>query len=477
MDLSKPNVLLITTDQHRADSMGCYGHPCVQTPHLDQLACEGFRFENAYTDCPVCVPARTTIITGIDSHTYGMPSYCEEYRINRDKSLFLGSLMTKSGYQTQVIGKTHWHLNTHSRGGFESVINLNQWRRDQLLKTGKGFDPTGIGGNELTPALSQMPPELCHTDWMVNKCLDFLEYRDKDNPFFLWLSLMDPHPPFAIHEPFYSMYDNDEIPDPVYGDWCEDDVSPRYHYIFRHVAPRPDDMSKRQLRKARSVYYGTITNIDYQLGRLFGKLQRDREWENTIIIYTTDHGEFLGDHHAARKSSFCECTARIPFIIRDPRNQDKGRVSDALVNLSDLLPTICDYAGTEISSDITGKSLKAIVDKKVDKVRPFMHGQIDDAHMYHDGRYKYLFFADDGSELLFDVTEGRNDLNSIKDYRVAEMRQKLIQHLNDEKNNHVGSDGMLLNKGLEKPPLNVLKSWDAMGLASTAAYNRLIEIG
>ncbi len=123
----KPNVLFVTSDQHRADTLGCAGHPCVRTPHLDKLAQMGIRFDRAYADCPVCIPARTTLVTGIQAHVYGKPDYAIDYRIERRRELFLGSLLTQAGYQTQIMGKTHWHTEPSFRGGFEGVVGENQY--------------------------------------------------------------------------------------------------------------------------------------------------------------------------------------------------------------------------------------------------------------------------------------------------------------------------------------------------------------
>jgi arylsulfatase len=477
----KPNIILITTDQHRADSMGCYGHPCVQTPHLDQLAYEGIRFDNAYSDCPVCIPARTTMITGIQSHRYGMPQYNAAYRISRDRDKFLGSLITSAGYQTQLVGKTHWHTQPYFRGGFESLISVFQILKEQMLKSGRDHSSTGIGFNEITPDISSLPPELYTSNMVIDKCIDFIENRDIDQPFFLWASFKDPHPPLVIHEPYYSMYDEDDIPEPVLGDWCTGDECPAAHYEDQMLM-KTHLMSKRQLRKARSVYYGMITNLDYQLGRLFGKIMSEGEWDNTLVIYTTDHGEFLGDHGCAKKSSFCEASARIPFIIRPPRSWgvEPGRVSTSLVELADILPTFCEAAGAGCPDDVTGKSLIGIVRGQQEKVRDFLHGNINSTHMYHNGRYKYIYYADDGKELLFDVSRDRNDLVSIKGDRLKEMREKLAEHLSGEGHEHV-ENGQLVNHNKQKPPAKQALARDGAALnplaSNTVLAKHILHIG
>lgn len=188
--MTQPNILLITSDQHRGDTLGCYDHPCIQTPHLDQLAYEGVRFDNAYSDCPVCIPARTTLITGIQAHHNGMPSYNAPYRIQRARDKFLGSLITGAGYQTCLVGKQHWHTPHYFRAGFETVVPLAKIRKQRLAGKWEPFvhehgGSAGIGFNELTPDMSHVPPELQQSTLIANECLDFLTYRDVDQPFFL----------------------------------------------------------------------------------------------------------------------------------------------------------------------------------------------------------------------------------------------------------------------------------------------------
>ncbi|MBD3331449.1 sulfatase-like hydrolase/transferase, partial [candidate division GN15 bacterium] len=129
MATDHPNILLITSDQHRGDCLGSAGHSCIRTPHLDRLSYAGVRFPNAYSNCPVCVPARTAIITGRDARSNGCPSYRDSYRVDRPRESFLGSVITAAGYQTCLLGKTHWHTPISFRAGFETLIGTEQlWR-------------------------------------------------------------------------------------------------------------------------------------------------------------------------------------------------------------------------------------------------------------------------------------------------------------------------------------------------------------
>ena len=464
---TQPNIVLITSDQHRWDSLGCADHPCVRTPHLDQLAYEGVRFDSAYVDCPVCIPARTTLITGIHSASYGCPYYGEDFRLDRDRSQFLGSLMTAAGYQTALVGKRHWHTAEDFRAGFETVIPTERLERLQQLCLRRDGSPFGTGGNELSPTLSPFPPELYSTDWTVDRCIEFLRERETDQPFFLWCSMIDPHPPLAIHEPYYSMYDNSPIPAPAIGTWEDADDCPVQQFGHR-TAYNSKPMGWDELRKARAVYYGMITNMDHQLGRLFGYLMNQSLWDDVWIIYTSDHGEHLGDHYDVAKSSFHNSAARLPFIVRPPRSlqsEGGGWVSDALVELADLLPTFCRLAGAAVPDDVEGMDLTALIAGEVPAVRDHLFGAIDDQHMVHDGQYKYLYFAADGHEQFFDHAADPNDLENIAAAHpaaVAAMRQLLIDRLESINSPDV-TEGILRNDGQSEKDAQHLRRYNPLG--------------
>lgn len=446
----RPNIVLITSDQHRADSMGCAGHPCVRTSHLDVIASEGVRFDRAYVDCPVCIPARTTLVTGIQSHRYGRPAYAQDYRINRAPDRFLGSLITRAGYQTELVGKRHWHTEPSFRGGFEHVVPEWALHRERERR---GFPPNaaGIGNNEFNPRLSPYPPDLCFTNWAVTHACEFLRERDRTQPFFLWVSTIDPHPPNIVHEPYYSMYDHETVPEPLMPEWCRDVESLPYALAGHRLANGHRWLRPSEVRKARGVYYGMITNIDDQLGRLFGALVRERVWDNTWIIYTSDHGDHLGDYGDWSKSTFLDPATRVPLIIRPPKSASpakRGVVSDAVVQWADLLPTLCAIAGAETPGDIDGTSLLDLALGGGGPVREELHCQIGQQHMLLYDRWKYLYFAEDGREMLFDTVADPRDTQELSSRRdlVEPLRRRLIDHLTAE-GNTACENGELVNLG------------------------------
>lgn len=452
--------------------MGCAGHPVVRTPHLDKLAASGLRFSNAHADCPVCIPQRTTWITGIKSHNYGKPEYAASFRVGRTARQMLGGLMTGAGFQTGLIGKTHWHTEESFRGGFETVIRETRLAVEIERRLGRpGATFSGIGFNALNPGPTHVPPQLYSTDWIVDQGLDFLEHRDRTQPFFLWLSFTDPHPPNTIHEPYYSMYDSCQIPPTLHGDWAESDREPFTLRAQRESFNYPR-MGESELGKARAVYYGKVTNLDHQIGRILGKLQADKLFEETWIFYTSDHGELLGDHGLFSKRCFLNASSQVPLILRPPAsiNAGPGRVTEALVMLDDLLPTFCDLAGADVPQGVTGKSWLPLIRGDSQPPHSVQHGQIANNHLLHDGRFKYLYFADDGAELVFDCLNDPNDLRDLalldRDL-TTRLRGVLVEHLEQEKHPHV-QDGELVvlrtpQPGLEKLRARISHGWGAVG--------------
>lgn len=466
MQPERPNILMITSDQHRADTLGCAGHPIVQTPHLDALAFAGRRFTEAYVDCPVCIPARTTLITGREAHHNGMPDYAENFRVSRAREHFLGSLLTRAGYQTRLIGKTHWHTEPSCRAGFEHVEFMAELRQERLFAGGgRCGDLTGHGYNELSTGLSELPPALHSTTWCVDRAVKFLGLRERAQPFALWVSLVDPHPPLVIQEPYYSLYRDADLPAVVCPKWIGSEREPAAIYVQRH-AWNPLPLREPELRRAREVYCGMVTHLDHQLGRLLGALALTGDLENTLIVYSSDHGEHLGDHGLVGKRTFLEASAKVPLIVRPPGDtaarvaSGAGTTVSQLVQWADLLPTLADYAGAEIPSDVDGRSLRPLIEGNTAPTwRTALHGQLAGHHQWRTGDLKFLYDTADGRELVFDLAEDPREERPLDpaDPRVAALRAEFIAHLADENHNDV-RNGQLVNHRQPRPDAAALRA-------------------
>ena len=412
----QPNILLITTDQQRYDSCGPQAPAFMRTPHFDHLAREGVTFSAAYSDCPVCVPARVAIMTGksVLSHRHSS---------NGETLPTLGGAKTlpiylrELGYQTAAIGKMHFGPQ-RARHGFEEMILPEDYYR-HMQRSGSPLQPMrhGLGQNELYAGMATVPESMTLTSWITDQCLEYIrERRDPTMPFFLWCSFSKPHPPLDPPEPYYSMYRNCDIPAPVFGDWCEGERCPEAFRRFREEWSI-DLITPEVIREARAAYYGLITQIDYNMGRIFGALQDVNLFSETMIIYTSDHGEYLGDHHAGSKVFFHEPSAHIPFVLRMPKSWERrghGATVTTPVTLADILPTAMAAAGGTPPPGIDGLNLLALARGETPTAR-YIEGLAGDPDAptflaITDGRWKYIWYSEGGTEQLFDLQTDPREL-------------------------------------------------------------------
>jgi len=420
----KPNIIYIMLDQWRGDCLGIAdsAHP-VMTPHFDQIAYEGLWYSRAYADCPICMPQRTTMLTGFTASQHGMPyNNMSGPRTPIDIERSLPYRLTReAGYQTKAVGKTHFWPE-RARFGFEDIsLHPNDYV-NYLEERGYGgfYRGHGLGGNEVYPAVSAVPEHLTHTHWIVDEGIRFLERRDPDCPFMLWLVFEAPHSPFDPPEPFDRMYDDFDIPPAVIGDWvgaADEPVS----LIADRVSRKTDRIPPQVLERARRHYYAQITHIDYQLGRLFGELKSKGFYDNTVIVITSDHGEHLGDHRLFAKYSFLESSARVPIILRLPPAHGRyNRRVEAPALTADIVPTLLELAGLTPDPAMDGISLLGLPQERV------VFGETRHSVFATDGIFKYIHYFANGAEQLFDLpndSDDQFDLARVDKY--AEMKAAL----------------------------------------------------
>lgn len=388
---TQPNILLILTDQHRLSAVGCCGDTPCQTPNLDRLAAEGTRFETAYTSCPVCSPARASIMTGRYPHQHGICSNvhnlgCCVHELP-DSPTLLSRRLLQAGYACGYTGK--WHLGAdrdraygapvspslprhvgfdgqnfpgHGGGGFnypeyKAYLNDNGYTHEITQAAGVSYRPicNGVKYGILTgPEESTVPHFLTsHTIDLIDK------YRNSDNPFFIWHNFWGPHGPYYIPQEYFEIYRNIEIPQWPNFHWEEAEANaPRQVKLH----PRRDRLAWKDWADAIRHYYAFATMIDHQIGRLIHHLRTTGLLENTLIIFTADHGETLGSHGGLTDKGWqhFEEIQRIPFIVRPPDSWNTARpgtVRSEWASLLDVYPSILDAAGAEGSSGNPGQSL------------------------------------------------------------------------------------------------------------------------
>ena len=447
---SRPNILFLMGDQHRGDCLGADGNRAILTPNLDRLAAEGARFRCAYSSVPSCTPARATILTGLSPWHHGMLGYS---RVAERYPHELPRMIRSAGYHTLGIGKMHFHPQRNTHGYHKTILDesgraqspdfvsdYRQW----FKSVAPDLDPdaTGIGWNSHRAAPYALPEHLHPTNWTGTEAVNFLESYDAPEPFLLKVSFARPHSPYDSPERFWKMYRDVDLPQRVLGDWCE-----------RHAQrgkPHSDslwqgDLGPEKPREARAGYYGNVTFIDEQIGRMLDVLDKRGWLENTLILYTADHGDMLGDHHLWRKTYGYEPSARIPMLIRRPGclgATERGQVISQPVELRDILPTFLDAAGVACDpAQFDGRSMLELVRGNTDGWRETIDMEHSTCYAKEnnwtgltDGRFKYIYYAPDGRQQLFDLEndpDETRDLSSVPEHQetLRAWRRRMVDHL------------------------------------------------
>lgn len=436
----KPNILLITTDQQRFDTISALGNPVIFTPHMNWLCDEGIAFTRCYADCPICMPSRATIMTGKRGYTTGCVGNYGDKLPMRFTPDTLPHILTLNGYQTRGVGKMHFEP-ARANYGFEHIDLALNYYREMAAHPEKGLPKEhGNGENEVEPVISTVSEAESLTQWTAKKTIDFLETRDPTRPFFCWTSFTKPHPPLDPCKNYWDLYDTDEMPDPVMGDWSEDlDKIPTGYLKTTWVLNNIDRLSPRQVKKIRRAYYALITQVDYAMGLIFARLRELGLMENTWIIFTSDHGDMMGDHHMGAKFVFHEGAAHVPLLIRPPfapsnRPEGVGVTSGRLVEMADIFPTILSIAGVPCPEGVDGEDILAVRDQKREEL---FYGNVENNFFtVMDGYKKYMWTSFGGGELLFDLETDPYEQRNLAALpasagELERFRGLLVRHLTD----------------------------------------------
>jgi arylsulfatase A-like enzyme len=411
------NVLFITADQWRGDTLSAVGHPCIRTPALDALAADATLFRRHYTNAYPCGPSRATLLTGLYPHTHrsvrnGMPLDARHGNLALE--------VRRGGWEPLLFGYTDTALDPRGRPpgdpardtyesvapGFTPVMNLSElsrgWIADLLAKgydvdaPGEGreplYDPDPAG--ETAPgglASTRVRAEDSETAFLTDQLLRHLAVR-QGQPWFVHLTYVCPHPPFAAPAPWHMAYDPAATPAPLRGPSAAAEAAQHpllaglhravpLDKFLNHADGRAADLDAAGVAAVRATYYGLASEVDHHLGRVFEFLQQSGQWDDTLIVFTSDHGEQLGDHHLFGKLGYFDQSAHIPLIVRDPRaaaDAGRGRQVDSFTESVDIMPTILDWLGLAVPRHCDGRSLL-----------PFCRGETpadwrDAAHWFYD---------------------------------------------------------------------------------------------
>ena len=459
----KPNILYLMTDQHRGDCLGCDGNSLIKTPNLDSIAKDGVVFSNAYSSVPSCTPARSGILTGLSPWHHGMLGYG---RMSSKYPFKLPQALRNAGYYTFGIGKMHWYPQKTLNGFYKTLVDesgrvetpgfISDYRR-WFKAQAPDLDPdaTGIGWNDYRTGVYALPEQLHPTHWTSQMAVDFIDSYNKPQPFMLKVSFARPHSPYDPPKRFMDAYNESDMPAPFLGKWAAK--------FADHNEPAPynlwhGDLGAAQAKKSRRGYYGSISFIDEQIGRIIDALKKGRMYDNTLIVFFADHGDMLGDHHHWRKTYAYEGSAKIPMLLRWPKkfghDHMRGKTLTQTTEHRDILPTFLDAAGADIPPHIDGMSLLNLVRGRDKDWRSFI--DLEHALCYEnstnwnaltDGRFKYIYHSSNGWEQLFDMLNDSGEINDLAtdpkhQPTLKAWRQRLINHF-AERGPAFVSDGKL----------------------------------
>lgn len=422
------NILHLFTDQQRFDTVAAHNNPYIKTPNLDRLVREGVSFQRAYSPNPECVPARSCMITGHYPGRTGCFSNAEAMPPETEGSFM--QRLTDAGYQTHGIGKCHFTPDRHALRGFQSretQEEIPQARDEddyarQLVE--KGYDwvmePHGIRGEMYYIPQPNILPEKDHpTNWIGDRSVAFInDHKDSEQPWYLYSSFVHPHPPFAPPSLWHKLYRGPDMPLPEIPNNLEDilffinKVQNRYKY---RDYGGPDLNLIRQLR---AFYYACISFIDKQVGRILDSLEATGQLENTLILFSADHGEYLGDYNCFGKRGMHDASARIPMIMRWPDGSFAGSKPDIPVSLVDLAPTFCEVAGIDYgTTDFDGVSLRKVASGESDRSMVFSQYNRAENGLYMavENNWKYIYSAPDRKEYLFNLKDDPKEHSNLAD--------------------------------------------------------------
>jgi len=415
---SKPNIIFIMSDDHAAHALSCYGSRINKTPNLDRLAREGMRFTNCFCTNSICAPSRAVILTGKYSHLNGVIDNAKRFDGGQ---VTFPKLLQQAGYETAMIGK--WHLKSDPTG-------FDYW--NILPGQGAYHDPVMIAMGEKTKHTGYV------TDIITDHCLDWLKARSGDKPFLLMYHHKAPHRRWLPDEKHAKMYAGVDIPEPEtfdddYATRC-DAAREQRMTVEQHLTPQdlkeppPDGLEGQALKKWKyqryiKDYLRCVASVDDNVGRLLDYLDQSGLAENTIVVYTSDQGFFLGDHGWYDKRFMYEEALRMPLLVRYPRQIKAGSVGEAMVLNLDFARTFLDFAGVEAPAEMQGRSLRPVLQGGVpDDWRTSMYYNYYEpgVHMVrpHYGvrttRYKLMHFHHgmDAWE-LYDLQQDPHELNNV----------------------------------------------------------------
>jgi len=414
--MAPTNLLFICSDEHSPRALGCAGHPIVRTPNLDALAARGTRFSHAYCQTPICVPSRASLATGRYAHTIDSWDNATPY-VGTEAASW-GQRLAEQGHRAVTIGKLHFRqvddpngfpdqrLAMHVVDGVGDLFGALRGDMPQRPSSRRHVELAGPGEAEYTR----------YDRGIATEAVRFLreEGRRGGKPWALMVSFTYPHFPLKVPQPYFDMYPPEVVPLPVRGRFEEWAHHPVYDHK-RHIQTLEQPFDEPTLRRAIAAYYGMVTFLDDQVGLVLSALREAGLEETTRVVYTSDHGEMLGEHGLWWKSAMYESAVAVPLIVAGP-DVPAGKLSQTNAMLVDLFPTIVESVGASLDSadrDLPGRSLLRLANEPDQPRAVFSeyHAIFSSRAMYmlRDERYKYVHHVDAPPQ-LFDMATDPNEV-------------------------------------------------------------------
>lgn len=419
---AKPNVLWICSDQQRRDTLGCYGNRFVHTPNIDALAADGVRLSRAYVQSPVCAPSRASFLSGRYPRTCGVRQNGQDIP---ETEYLLPRLFADNGYVCGLSGKLHISTCHPSvcpdiERRIDDGYSFFAWSHHPAKAGGGNWKCndytnwlTAQGVEYKTPPLPEckyvnqgMPGELSQTTWCFNEAMRFIDEQSPDQPWLFSINCYDPHHPFDPPKEYLDRYlpilDQIPLPEYVKGEFNEKPIFQRYDHegAYNSKGNYPyDEMTDTDHRYITAAYWAMVDQIDHNVGRIVEHLKQIGQYENTIIIYTSDHGESLGDHGIYLKGPYCyESAVHVPFIVHWGGHTLHGVTRDALVEMIDIAPTLCEAAGIPAPASFQGRSFLSLVTDEhcADHFRDSVYAEFYNSNINHRNPKAFLTMVCDG---------------------------------------------------------------------------------
>lgn len=419
----KPNILLIMADQLAARYLGAYGHPLVKTPNLSRLAKEGVVFENCYSTSPLCAPARATVMNGLLPSRTGVYDNAAEFP---SAIPTWAHYLRMQGYQTCLSGKMHF-VGPDQLHGLEERLTTDiypadfGWTPDWRLKQDRidwwYHNMTSV----LQPGIAEISNQLEFDDDVafqaIRKLYDYARFTP-EKPFAMLASFTHPHDPYAARKKFWDLYKDSEIDLPATPCMPREKLDAHSQRLYDVSAMDDYTVTEADIRAARHGYYANISYIDDLVGQLLSTLEATGQIEDTIVMFTSDHGDFLGERGLWYKMSYLEPSSHVPLIVWNPKTIKPRRVKEP-VSLADILPTMAALGGTtKLARPVDGRSLVPLLEGAPEDPNAttwgeyLAEGAVAPMYMLRRGPWKFIHSPTDPDQ-LFNLVDDPQETNNL----------------------------------------------------------------